>query len=145
MSRQNQSFSENLPVKEAFGQSLALGNDTCATIHPHPGMGFFSSRNKKLVGQPIHPMFIPPATKSLHGSYAVKMPCTDTINNGHVLCVPVKYQWHAATCRQFADYAKPGTALSVNPKQGKCRVVSHFTGNIFANLCSRCHFRAHYF
>lgn len=61
-------------------------------------------------------MFIPPATKSLHGSYAVKMPCTDTINNGHVLCVPVKYQWHAATCRQFADYAKPGTALSVNPK-----------------------------
>lgn len=68
-------------------------------------------------------MFIPPATKSLHGSSAVKVRCTDTINNGHVLQVPVKHQSQAAICRQFADYAKPDSALTIKPNKAN---VEHF-------------------
>lgn len=45
---------------------------------------------------------VPPATKSLHGSYTFKMHCTDTSNNSHVLRAPVKYQWHTATTGKFA-------------------------------------------
>lgn len=134
---------KSLSPTEVFRWSLALQTDT--TIHPHPSRGFYSSSNKELVAQQTSPMFIHPATKSLHGSHAVKMHCTDNINYGHVLHVPVKPQWHTAICKQFAGYAKPVSALSVNPQQGKCRVVSHFAGNIFANLWSRCQFRAENF
>lgn len=73
-------------------------------------------------------------TKSLHGSSAVKVHCTDTINNGHVLQVPVKYQWQAAICRQVADYAKPGSALIVNPNKANVEQFHISLGTFFADL-----------
>lgn len=54
-------------------------------------------------------MFIPAAAKTLHGSCAVKVHHTDTFNK--CFYVPAKAQW------QFAGNCKPGTALSVKPKQ----------------------------
>lgn len=130
---------KNLPPRGPFGLHLILQTEPCTTFVLIKVEDSLGSRNKELVGQTKY-VFIPPASKSLCRSPAVKGHCKDILKYDCVFYVSTKYQWHSIY-RLFADCAKFGSTLSAYSKQTKGRVVSYFTENIFAVFWCRCHFR----